>query len=1034
MKRDVHGVCAAVVAALLAGVTGTVCAGDPPAGETVLWDGAAKTLRITYENASGALGSDFWITNRVYDATTLEPLVDTDLAADLATNKVERFEVNITNATLRAWFHCTEAVPFEAEAPVFDIVSGTVDVWQGDHQTHWNYNINHDRPKTVFHVRENGTLKFRNERDGLCNYLYLNTGALVLHGGRVVQPWLTTVAASSSVFETRDAAQNDNALHVMGVIRAAASPQASVISARRITLDTYCGSYPCIFDVEEGAVLELDAEIVDNSRGGKASPSGFVKRGKGRLVLKRPSPMTGAISVEEGTLAVAEGASLENLARLEVYSDAQVELAPGVPAIRAPRVNVPAAVRKAVVRVDATRYWGNGQGSDWDYNGLRNLGTAGGTFTRNWGKNQLTFSPGLFRGPEWPAFRMNYVDYTLTGFSNPSRALTLLYSMRHVTTTGRDAWKGVYTIYNGAAKTADPSLDWNGNNAVANFRLEMPNGNSAATGYDARYIQYRGSWGETGLTNYRSRPYDEAYVDCLELSAPTASSQKFVWEQHFTNDVQRKESTLAYTGALNHDTFRLGVRPRDGGSCAYQAFGELMMFCGDALTPQELADVKTYLKTKWLGAHVPNAGDGAEAVTEIDVPAGSVEVAHGSSTRAVKRGAGTLELESVTDAAADLSVEAGMLAFVSKAVAPKVQVWADIGDGSSLTTNTSGQILSIRNKGALGGTFRQTSQTAANYGTLVPGGTDRPNVMRCSWSTYDFLDDRMMPSDKDNLTAIVVFKPQAQNQWNDMFALLPGVDVMQDASKPFTPRLYFESASPFYVVYYNDANANIANTHVATTKSHTLADLKDTFAILGVELAPGRQVLYFAEAETDGDVNNIDLRTATGDCTRRFGGVRLGGRPNARVTSQSWWDGDIAEALVFNSNLNDAERKSVMDYLRAKWYRGEAVEPPAVLAGAPAPARVAGGALSLAGGVTVKIDGDTVGVDSLAVPAGAEVTLDPGILSKDVDDGRELIDFAAGSVDGTFVLPGSLRSAWKVRVRDGVVSLAYSSGFSFILR
>lgn len=1018
----------AVVTAVMSTFVGRVYAGNPPEGKTVLWDEATKTLRITYENTSGALGGDFWITNRVYDATTLELIEPTDMA----TNKVERFVVDITNGTMRAWFHCTEAMPFEADAPVFDIVNGTVDVWETDHQNNWNYRINHERPKTVFHVRENATMKFRNEKDGVCNFLYIGQGEVVLHGGRILQPLLTT-AASSSVFENRDASQNDNALHVMGVIRAAANPKASVISARRISFDTYCGSYPCIIDVEEGAVLELDAEVVDNVRGGKASPSGFVKRGKGRLVLKRPSPMTGVISVEEGTLAVAEGASLSNLALLEVYSDAQLELAPGVPPIRAPRINVPAAVRKAMVRVDATRYWGNGQGNSWDYNGLYNLGTAGGSFTRDWSKNALTFNPGLFRGPEWPAFRLNWVDYTLKGFTNSTQSLTLVYSMRHVTTTYRDAWKGVYSIYNSAAQEA--GQDWNANNDVANFRLEMPNGNSAATGYDARYIQYRGSWGETGLTNYRSRPYDEAYVDCLVLSNLTVSSQKFVWEQHFTNDIQRKESTLAFSGALNHNTFRLGTRPRDKASCSYQAFGELMMFCGNALTPQELADVKTYLKTKWLGAHVPNDGDGTEPVTELDVPAGTVDVARGSTRRAVKRGEGTLELNSLKEVAADLSVEAGTLAFVSKGTAPKVQVWADFGDGSSLNTSASGQVLSIRNKGVLGGVFTQTSQTASNYGSLVSSGSGRPyQVMRCRWSTYDFLDDRMMPSAKENLTSIVVFKPQSANQWIDMFALLPGEDVMKDASKTFAPRFYFENASPFYVVYKNDANGDNANTGLSTTKSHTLADLNDKFAILGVEMPPEQQVLYFAEAEPDGGTNKLDLRATVAACTRQFGGVRLGGRPNARVTSASWWDGDIAEAMVFNTTLNDVERKAVMDYLRAKWYRGETVAAPSVLAGSPAPARVSGGALALADGVTVKIDGGTIRVDSLTVPAGAEIMLDPGALNKDVDKGRALIEFASGTVAGSFVLPHELRTHWSVVVRDGAVSLVYWPGTAIIVR
>lgn len=235
-----------LVCALVLGSTGAAWAGNPPEGKTVLWDEATKTLRITYENASGALGGDFWITNRVYDATTLELIEPTDMA----TNKVERFVVDITNGTMRAWFHCTEAAPFEVAAPVFDIVNGIVDVWETDHQANWSYRINHERPKTVFHVRENATMSFRNESGGVCNYLYIGTGAFVLHGGRIVQPPLTTVA-SSPVFENRDTAQNGNALHVMGVIRAASSAKPSVISARRVTLDTYCGSYPCVFDVED---------------------------------------------------------------------------------------------------------------------------------------------------------------------------------------------------------------------------------------------------------------------------------------------------------------------------------------------------------------------------------------------------------------------------------------------------------------------------------------------------------------------------------------------------------------------------------------------------------------------------------------------------------------------------------------------------------------------------------------------------------------------------------------------------------------
>ena len=49
-------------------------------------------------------------------------------------------------------------------------------------------------------------MKFRNERAGTSVYLYTGPGEVILQGGRIVQPFLTTAAGSSSVFETRDVA------------------------------------------------------------------------------------------------------------------------------------------------------------------------------------------------------------------------------------------------------------------------------------------------------------------------------------------------------------------------------------------------------------------------------------------------------------------------------------------------------------------------------------------------------------------------------------------------------------------------------------------------------------------------------------------------------------------------------------------------------------------------------------------------------------------------------------------------------------
>lgn len=73
-------------------------------------------------------------------------------------------------------------------------------------------------------------------------------------------------------------------------------------------------------------------------------------------------------------------------------------------------------------------------------------------------------------------------------------------------------------------------------------------------------------------------------------------------------------------------------------------------------------------------------------------------------------------------------------------------------------------------------------------------------------------------------------------------------------------------------------------------------------------------------------------------------------------------------------------------------------------------------------------------MDALTVPAGAVITLDPGVLDKNVDNGRVLITFASGTVAGTFVLPPQLRPKWEVKVLDGVISLVRIPGTTVILR
>ena len=115
--------------------------------------------------------------------------------------------------------------------------------------------------------------------------------------------------------------------------------------------------------------------------------------------------------------------------------------------------------------------------------------------------------------------------------------------------------------------------------------------------------------------------------------------------------------------------------------------------------------ILSYLKRKW---HSGTKGEKCGVVT-VKVPQGTASVASvsglsdGQTPTLTKTGAGELVVGSVA-ADGNVAVTEGALSLIPTSVVAKVDVWMDAADESTLTVE-NGEVVSVRNKGRVGGSF-----------------------------------------------------------------------------------------------------------------------------------------------------------------------------------------------------------------------------------------------------------------------------------------------------------------------------------------
>lgn len=243
-------------------------------------------------------------------------------------------------------------------------------------------------------------------------------------------------------------------------------------------------------------------------------------------------------------------------------------------------------------------------------------------------------------------------------------------------------------------------------------------------------------------------------------------------------------------------------------------------------------------------------------------------------------------------------------AFVSPASLSGLQLWLDASDSSTLYDATTGGSLVAADGGVArwedksGNGRHATQATSANRParkTAIQGGLD---VLRFDGSN-DFLDGSSTPTTGDTRTVFIVSKS----------ATTAGGEIIQigkwasNSTRAFLCRQIFISPNTTIGgdliavnLRVNDVQLTLTNFHLSTWS----------------QVASTRAVSYWHDQQS---------QTVTGT-VQAFASTAAGyviGKANSGGTDFGFHQCDIAEIIIYDSALSDADRELVENYLLAKW-------------------------------------------------------------------------------------------------------------------
>ncbi len=920
-------------------------AGDPPAtSDAVVYTN--DCVVYTMPAGTWSLADDYWLTNRwVRDGSG--NLISDFSATSLITNFVQKGP-----GTLRAWW----AVDTVGKSRVYANATWTVQQGVLSIQQSGTTSIMNNRANLNIRLGEGTQLLFDSDSaSGFypCGHLTLQGAAVV--GERGLQKAAKTLTANTAQAKNtsfENPLASIQALFMNGTVTVLPSAQESVIDAPYLLVGSANLTYPTVFAVQEGATLRIRACMADDLANHDGSTtnrvrSGFVKTGKGTLILTQPCTISGTVVVQDGTVVLEKYADFGS-AQLILADNAKVVLADGAALKTYGAVSQwPAVLQEAAIHVDAMTY---ADRTGTTVNPLRNFGTVGGAFTRTTGSSYATVQADAF-GAGRPGLSLGSGSaYRLTGFTNTVPQITLFAVMKR---TAKDQWGGPFSFSSLTATNGDNGagirawyLENSGTNASGNFaymdvqynRNQLVQLNNAFA-WDAPVMSMAYTWG--GGAN---------------------STNVFMQRTLAQTVANTNNSGVAFT--VNHDMLYLWSRSSSYGNSmnAFSGiFGEVLVYFR-SLTPAEITGVQDYLMHKWFGA--PQTATQAPLTVTVNTN-DTASLAIPPVAAVKKAGAGTLSLSSVGSAATNLlSLDEGTLRFAESVVHRKAEIWLDPSDAGSLTTNGSGRVTAALNKGRCGGTWvpNTTGPTLGTNYTALRTAFEFQGAQALKLQTFR----NTAGESNQALTVFTVLTRSSDlGAWSGAFVFAPSLALLTNNEDLVRQRLLYQTADGTqrdYVCGGGGLNNLI-----------TLPGDPKLPYLVALEEAPKSLLLSAEWAEGYGCPTNALFGFTKARESRGLEFVQLGARITTGYTPRCFWKGAVGEFLAFNCELTPAEKKAVMDYLRIRWQGTGNASPddiPEVIAGVQ-PDERPDASLTLAAGTRVEQTAKTQAVNDLTVGQGA---------------------------------------------------------------
>ena len=732
------------------------------------------------------------------------------------------------------------------------------------------------------------------------NLYQIAIGDVVLRGGSIahVTPWMST--------------PGKNLLRHTETIARLTLGKVSALPSRDgrhsyISAGIFYTSGTSVFDVEEGAVLDLDSSLQPDGWNFRS----LRKTGDGVLrLLKSPFSDRGGIAVEEGTLALAgHNVRVPRGVPLSVADGARFVLEDGAALDQAQ--DFPGSLlAEAAVWIDATRLKGFSNGSSLSY--IPNLGSAGGLF----GPQGV--------GPSAPVFRfaaLNGMPALDAPVGNAGSGLKLVGSYCNA-----GAELSTYVVASGTnitfanavnGKDASPigfGTTQGGSTAAGGFRYEWKSDNQFN-------VCFSGDGSKMSVSNDAVSLSSGPFLSAARRDATTASLA------HYRGDAL-PEFTQETTGAfLDYDIASMGLFMRvsnaEGsiwsGNCWPGQIGEVLVF-SRRLTDDEDEAVRGYLAKKWFAsarewAAMP-AYSPAQAlpvtVAAADSAALCLDQDGGDVFSAVaKLGGGELVDFSASRGDRTLDVREGRAAFApsTNAWCPAA-VWFDAADTAALSTNGAA-VLSVRNKGWAGGEFLPRNDDGTATATPTVGGINgRPAVV---FDGDDFLRTRAFTNSTPRELYVYLVRQQDAYVQNAGLFVHASASALADAA---------DGAATGAVVGYLSNTQNISldsgnnDLWLAGAGANGVAVI-DFFHVGDYRVCFGE--LAAANAATN--VYAIRQAGAPSDADRATVNdlFHIGSRIGAGDVPKTFLKGRVGELLAFEEPLNVTQTEELINYLRKKW-------------------------------------------------------------------------------------------------------------------